>query len=67
MIGIVLMICGVGMFAGLSGLVATLFLGGHDRKSTELLEVLAKLEQLEARLACSARKEGVLVERNKSG
>ena len=66
-IGIALMICGVGMFAGLSGLLASLFLGGQDRKTTEMKEVLAKLAQIEARLAITTQEQAVPLERNKSG
>jgi voltage-gated potassium channel len=66
-IGIALMICGVGMFAGLSGLLASLFLGGQDRKTTEMKEVLAKLAQIEARLAITTQEQTVPLERNKSG
>lgn len=47
-VGIVFMICGVGMFAGLSSLVASVFLGGQERKSDKTKEILAKLEQLQA-------------------
>ena len=49
-VGIVLMICGVGMFAGLSGLVASVVLGGRDRKSDETKEILARLDQLQAKV-----------------
>jgi len=49
-VGIVLMICGVGMFAGLSGLVASVFLGGQDRKPIGAEEILARLDQLQAKL-----------------
>ena len=66
-VGIVLMICGVGMFAGLSGLLASLFLGGQDRKSSELGEILRRLEEMEARLGRSALRQDPLDERNKSG
>jgi hypothetical protein len=55
------------MFAELSGLVASLFLGGQDRKTTEMQEVLAKLTQIEARLAIKAQEQTVPLERNKSG
>jgi voltage-gated potassium channel len=66
-IGIFLMICGVGMFAGLSGLVASALLGGQERKSSELDKILARLERIEAKLEPSTREQGVPAERNKSG
>jgi len=47
-IGSFLMIAGVGMFASLSGLAASFFLGSQDRKSDELKEVLSRLDDLEA-------------------
>jgi voltage-gated potassium channel len=66
-VGIVLMVCGVGMFAGLSGLVASLFLGGQERRSSELDKILARLERIEAKLEDPSREQSVLAERNKSG
>ncbi len=66
-IGIVLMVCGVGMFAGLSGLVASMFLEGRGKKSSELAQVLAKLEQMQAQLDLQSRAQDVLAERNKAG
>jgi len=47
-LGSVLMIAGVGMFASLSGLAASFFLGSQDRKSEELKDVLSRLDDLEA-------------------
>ena len=44
------MIAGVGMFATVSGLAASLFLGARDGKSDELKEVLERLKILEANL-----------------
>jgi len=49
-LGSVLMIAGVGMFATVSGLAASWFLGAGDRTSDELKEVLAKLKTLEGKL-----------------
>ncbi len=49
-VGGILMIAGVGMFATVSGLAASLFLGARDGKSDELKEVLARLKILEAKL-----------------
>ena len=66
-IGIVLMVCGVGMFAGLSGLVASLFLGGQDRKSNEMDQILTRLEQIEAKLSPAAQPEGAKAKRNSPG
>ena len=66
-IGIVLMVCGVGMFAGLSGLVASLFLGGENRHSSELKAILRRLEQMEQRSQRTDQERSVLDERNKSG
>jgi voltage-gated potassium channel len=45
-----LMIAGVGMFGGLSGLVAAFFLGQGERKPSDLHEVLARLDSLHAKL-----------------
>ena len=45
-----MILCGVGMFAGLSGLLASAFLGGQDRKSAETKEILDRLEQMQAKL-----------------
>jgi voltage-gated potassium channel len=66
-VGVVLMVCGVGMFAGLSGLVASLFLGGQQRKSYDLQQVMARLDQMEARVRSHTGEQGVPAERNKSG
>lgn len=63
-IGTVLMVCGVGMFAGLSGLVASLFLGGREQKSGDLRQILEKLAQIEAQLESRATGQGALAERN---
>jgi voltage-gated potassium channel len=49
-LGSFLMIAGVGMFASLSGLAASFFLGVQDRESNLLKEVLARLDTLEANL-----------------
>ena len=49
-IGSILMIAGVGMFATVSGLAASCFLGVQDRESNLLKEVLARLDILEANL-----------------
>ncbi len=57
-LGSVLMIAGVGMFASLSGLAASFFLGSQDRKSDELKEVLSRLDDLEAVLIKRKDTEG---------
>lgn len=49
-VGIILMICGVGMFAGLSGLVASLFLGKPEPQPDATQEILARLERLETKV-----------------
>ncbi len=66
-IGIVLMVCGVGMFAGLSALIAALVLGGEDRHSSELKAILRRLEQMEGRLQRAGQEQCVLDKQNKSG
>jgi voltage-gated potassium channel len=49
-LGMILMVAGVGMFGGISGLAASFFLGGQERKSAETKEILTKLDQLQAKL-----------------
>ena len=66
-VGIVLMICGVGMFAGLSGLVASFFLGAQDGTSSETKEILARLEQLQAKIEALAQERTASGGRNTSG
>lgn len=58
-VGIVLMICGVGMFAGLSGLMASAFLGGQDRKAVGTEEILERLDQLQAKLNRLSHEQGI--------
>ena len=53
-LGMILMVAGVGLFGGISGLAASFFLGNPDRKSTETQEILAKLDQLQAKLDAMA-------------
>ena len=58
-LGMILMVAGVGMFGGISGLAASFFLGGQDRKSAETREILARLDQLQAVLeAMKAKPRG---------
>ena len=47
-IGMILMFAGVGMFGGLSGLVASFFIGADDRKSVDPKEILTRLDRLQA-------------------
>lgn len=56
MLGMILMVGGVGMFGGISGLAASFFLGGQDRKSAETKEILARLDQLHAKLEAMSQK-----------
>ena len=47
-LGMILMTAGVGLFGGLSGLVASMFWGAKNRHSEETKEVLQKLQELQA-------------------
>ncbi len=49
-LGMVVMIGGVGLFGGLSGLVAALFLGAREKRSPEHGEIMEKLDQLQQTL-----------------
>jgi voltage-gated potassium channel len=49
-IGVILMVGGVSMFGCLSGLAASFFLGAQQAKTAEMKEVLARLDQLHAKL-----------------
>ncbi len=49
-LGMVVMIGGVGLFGGLSGLVAALFLGAREKRSPEHGEIMLKLDQLQKAL-----------------
>ena len=53
-----LMIAGVGMFGGLSGLAAALFLGQPDRKLLETREILSRLDALHVKLDALSRDTG---------
>jgi voltage-gated potassium channel len=59
-VAMVLMVAGAGMIGGVSGLVASLLLGAHDRegKSVETGDVLNKLSRLEAKVDALARLQG---------
>jgi voltage-gated potassium channel len=50
MVGMLLMICGVGLFGLLSGSVASLILGNRDSNPSEMQQLLEKLSALEKRL-----------------
>jgi len=49
-LGMVLMTAGMGLFSGLSGLVASLFLGEQKKRSSESQEILDGLAALQAKL-----------------
>jgi voltage-gated potassium channel len=67
MLGMVLMVAGVGMFGGISGLAASFFLSGEDRKSSETKEILARLDQLRAQLEALAQDRPASGGRNTPG
>ena len=50
-----LMIAGVGMFGGLSGLAAALFLGQADRQPSDTREILSRLDALHVKLDALSR------------
>jgi len=53
-----LMIAGVGMFGGLSGLVASIFLTDFEHRPSETRAILARVEALHAKLdALSSNKD----------
>lgn len=66
-LGMILMIAGVGMFGGISGLAASFFLGGQDRKSAETMEILARLDQLHAKLEALTQERAASGAGNSSG
>ncbi len=49
-IGMILMVAGVSMFGCLSGLAASYFLGSRNEASADLKQVLARLDELQAKL-----------------
>jgi hypothetical protein len=49
-LGMILMVAGVGMFGGLSGLAASFFLGTEARKPQEDTEILSRLKEIKAKL-----------------
>jgi voltage-gated potassium channel len=50
-----LMISGMALFGGLSGLVASFFMGGGDQKNADNKEILARLDQIQKQLAQSSQ------------
>jgi voltage-gated potassium channel len=50
-LGMGMMISGMALFGGMSGLVASFFMGTTDQKTAENKEILARLEQLQKQLA----------------
>jgi voltage-gated potassium channel len=50
MVAAVVMMSGVGLFGGLSGLLASVFVGAHKREEGDIREVLARLDQLQAQI-----------------
>jgi voltage-gated potassium channel len=49
-VGMLLMMAGVGMFGGLSGLVASFFVGEQSKIPVETKEIMARLDEIQARL-----------------
>ncbi|WCJ59610.1 ion transporter [Fontisphaera persica] len=50
LVGVLLMICGVGMFAGLSGLIASLLLGSNESAPPSPDELTARLQEMEKKI-----------------
>jgi voltage-gated potassium channel len=66
-LGMILMVAGVGLFGGISGLAASFFMGGKDRKSAEMKEILVQLNELKIKLDALSRErsktsDGVIIE-----
>lgn len=55
LLGMFLMLAGIGMFAGLSGLVASFFLGQRPQNTSETAEILGRLQALEAQVEVLTR------------
>ena len=53
-----LMVAGVGMFGGLGGLAASLFLQGSGPRAGDNPEILARLDTLQAKLDALLRASG---------
>ena len=66
-LGMILMVAGVGMFGGVSGLAAAFFLGVQDRKSAETKEILARLDQLQVKIEALGQEQAASGELNSSG
>ena len=58
LLAMALMVAGVGMFGGLSGLAAALFLGQPDRNPSETREILSRLDALHVKLDTLSRDMG---------
>jgi voltage-gated potassium channel len=54
-VGIILMVAGVSMFGCLSGLAASFFLGEQEKSQPEMKEVLARLDEIRAKLDALSR------------
>ena len=53
-VGVIMMVCGVGLFGAISGIVASLFLGKRDsEEKDDTKEILRRLESMEAMLKAS--------------
>lgn len=63
----ILMVAGVGMFAGLSGLIASHFLGARGKNSSETMEMLARLETLQAKMEALIQNQTDKSQRNNTG
>ncbi len=49
-VGMIVMTAGIGLFGGLSGLVASFLLGAREKESPENKEILERLERLQRAL-----------------
>jgi voltage-gated potassium channel len=56
-VGVILMVAGVSMFGTVSGLAASFFLGAGENKLSETKEILAKLNELHAKVDALGRKQ----------
>ncbi|MBI5387750.1 MAG: ion transporter [Verrucomicrobia bacterium] len=58
-LAMILMVGGVGMFGAISGLAASFFLGGQQsQKSSETEEIMARLDQMQAKLEAMSQERG---------
>jgi voltage-gated potassium channel len=63
----ILMLAGVGMFASLSGLIASHFLGAREKTSLETMEMLDRLETLQAKIETLIQNQTENSQRNNTG